>query len=154
MKRFLKSFRYGEKGFTLIELLVVIAILGVISAIVIPNVGRFIGKGTVEAANTEAHNVQTAVLAYMADNNLSTIAGGGSVGPVIDIPPTIPLPEGDTSVKSFLTGNLQAVYTINVYGEIESAIAETDGKWADLDYGGVGFEGQGWHEPEPEEPVP
>ena len=110
MKRFLRKFRYGEKGFTLIELLVVIAILGVISAIVIPNVGRFIGKGTVEAANTEAHNVQTAVLAYMADNNLSTITAdgtplgipGGTVGPVVDLP-SIPPTSPDTSVKSFLT---------------------------------------------------
>ena len=43
MKRFLKHFRYGQKGFTLIELLVVIGILGVIAAVVVPNVGKFIG---------------------------------------------------------------------------------------------------------------
>ena len=53
MKRFMKSFRYGEKGFTLIELLVVVAILGILAAVVIPNVGKFFGAGAVEAANTE-----------------------------------------------------------------------------------------------------
>ena len=67
MKKFLKHFRYGEKGFTLIELLVVIAILGVLAAVVVPNVSRFMGKGKEEAAQTELHNIQTALTAMMAD---------------------------------------------------------------------------------------
>jgi len=63
----------GEKGFTLIELLIVVAILGVLAAVVIPNVGRFIGRGETEAAETEKTNLQTAVIAMMTDNNLSTL---------------------------------------------------------------------------------
>ena len=43
VKKFLKHFRYGRRGFTLIEVLVVIGILGAIAAIVVPNVGSFIG---------------------------------------------------------------------------------------------------------------
>jgi prepilin-type N-terminal cleavage/methylation domain-containing protein len=63
----------GEKGFTLIELLIVVAILGVLAAVVIPNVGRFIGAGETEAAGTELSNVQTAVVAMMVDNQLSVL---------------------------------------------------------------------------------
>ena len=63
----------GEKGFTLIELLIVVAILGVLAAVVIPNVGRFIGRGESEAADTEFSNVQAAVVAMMVDNQLSTL---------------------------------------------------------------------------------
>ena len=66
----------GEKGFTLIELLIVVAILGVLAAVVIPNVGRFIGRGETEAAETEKTNVQTAVIAMMTDNGLSELPSG------------------------------------------------------------------------------
>ena len=73
MKRFLRQFRYGEKGFTLIELLVVVAILGVLAAVAVPNIGKFMGKGKEEAGVTELHNVQTAVMAMMADNGLTAV---------------------------------------------------------------------------------
>ncbi|MDZ4247522.1 MAG: type II secretion system protein [Dehalococcoidia bacterium] len=63
----------GEKGFTLIELLIVVAILGVLAAVVVPNVGRFLGRGEIEARRAEKHNIQAAVTAMMVDNNLATI---------------------------------------------------------------------------------
>jgi len=63
----------GEKGFTLIELLIVVAILGVLAAVVIPNVGRFIGRGEDEAADTEFSNIQSAAVAMMTDNQLETL---------------------------------------------------------------------------------
>ena len=63
----------GERGFTLIELLIVVAILGVLAAVVIPNVGRFIGRGETEAAATELANIQAAVTAMMTDNGLATL---------------------------------------------------------------------------------
>jgi type IV pilus assembly protein PilA len=62
-----------EKGFTLIGLLVVVALLGVLAAIVVPNVTRFIGRGEVEAAETELKNIQSAVSTMMNDNQLSAL---------------------------------------------------------------------------------
>ena len=73
----------GEKGFTLIELLIVVAILGVLAAVVIPNVGRFIGRGEDEAASTEFANIQTAVIAMLVDNQLSELPTGFVDGTVI-----------------------------------------------------------------------
>jgi type IV pilus assembly protein PilA len=122
MRRFFKSFRHGEKGFTLIELLVVVAILGILAAIVIPNVSRFMGSGKVEGANTEAHDVQLAVIAYMADSGASTYGG------TIDNTGANPAGPEDYLLN---TASLQATYTV-VGGEITGASPNDPGKWSDL----------------------
>ncbi|MBN2240835.1 MAG: type II secretion system protein [Dehalococcoidales bacterium] len=70
----MKMPKRGEKGFTLIELLIVIAILGVLAAIVVPNVGRFIGSGDQEALDTERATVQAAVQALMLSEGVSSLS--------------------------------------------------------------------------------
>ena len=61
--------RKGEGGFTLVELLIVILILGAIAAVVVLNIGGFFGMGECEGYCTEKYNVQTAIIAYMAEND-------------------------------------------------------------------------------------
>lgn len=69
----MKCISRKEKGFTLIELLVVIAILGILAAVVVPNVSRFMNKGHDEANETEVKNVRLAVTAMLADAEAGTL---------------------------------------------------------------------------------
>jgi hypothetical protein len=57
------------------KLLIGVAFSGLLVAIVLPNVIRFIGRGESETAKTELNIIQTAVNTMMVDNQLSTLPG-------------------------------------------------------------------------------
>jgi prepilin-type N-terminal cleavage/methylation domain-containing protein len=111
MKKLMKRLHRGEKGFTLIELLIVIAILGIIAAIVVPNVSSFMTSGTLNAARTEAENVKTAAVGYLAENNA--------------------WPDDSTQLGTFLEGTIKAVYEFNGDADIEDANPVTGG-WSGI----------------------
>jgi len=141
----MKMMHRGEKGFTLIELLIVIAIVGIIAAVIIPNVGTFMSMGTVSAANSEAENVKTAALAYYVD--------------ALDWPDdtTSSITVGNTTISfmDYYAGTLKASYSFDDAGFI-NGVGEPGGTgggttsslykyihWENLTEGGVAAAGHG-----------
>ena len=131
MGKLLKKFQHGEKGFTLIELLVVVAILGILAAVIIPNVMSMMGEGTVQAANTEAHNVEIGVLAAMVDASVYEIVDSSTIGDERN--EAVTHSGGTLTVMDFITGSLEAQYTLDEDGHIDGVGTNT-GKWQDLSY--------------------
>ena len=58
---------HRERGFTLLELLVVLAIMGLLAAIVGPQVIKYIGSSKSQTAKVQIKNVATALELYRVD---------------------------------------------------------------------------------------
>jgi type IV pilus assembly protein PilA len=127
----MKKIHHGEKGLTLIELLIVIAILGIIAAVIIPNIAGFLTSGNVAGANTELENVKTASWGYFGAYN--------------DWPET----SSNLTATGYLSGELKASYTFDEnFGWITGGILEgVDNPWEGIVFcdGEEGAEGQHGH---------
>ncbi len=78
MRSLFRKMHKGEKGFTLVELLVVFTLLGVLAAIMLPNVSQFLGYGHQNAAATELSVIQTAMDAMMAEQDIALVGAVSS----------------------------------------------------------------------------
>ncbi|MHB8105177.1 MAG: prepilin-type N-terminal cleavage/methylation domain-containing protein [Dehalococcoidales bacterium] len=81
-----KGSRKGEKGFTLVELLIVFTLLGVLAAIMVPNITNMIAYGHSQAAATELTIVQTAMDSMMAKTNSGNVTATGATSNMSEFP--------------------------------------------------------------------
>ncbi len=87
-----------QHGFTLIELMVVLLIIGVLAALIVPNVLDRADDARVTAAKTDVHNLMQALKLYRLDNQRYPTAEQG-LKALVARPTTAPVP---TNWKNYL----------------------------------------------------
>lgn len=80
-----------HRGFTLIELMVVLVIIGVLAALIVPNVLDRTDDARVTAARTDVNNLMQALKLYRLDNQRYPSAEQG-LGALVAKPQTNPIP--------------------------------------------------------------
>jgi prepilin-type N-terminal cleavage/methylation domain-containing protein len=139
--------RKGQQGFTLIELLVVVTILGILAGIVTLSLVGLTTNANVQACTSEYKTVQTALDAFMADNNLDSVTGAGptqdmsqQIGPslaayALFVNLASPPPGVTQSHNYTRNGQTQFFYTWDSHGKINliTKSIKTDDKLASCD---------------------
>jgi general secretion pathway protein G len=78
-----------EAGFTLLEMLVVLAIMGLLAAIVAPQVLKYLGTSKTQTAKVEVQNITSALELYRLDVGRYPTAEEG-LGSLVTAPSTAP----------------------------------------------------------------
>ncbi|HFD92624.1 MAG TPA: type II secretion system protein GspG [Gammaproteobacteria bacterium] len=70
MHRISSTFRLNQRGFTLIEVLVVVVILGILAAIIVPNIMDKPGAAKITKAKADIRAIESAMNMYRLDNHV------------------------------------------------------------------------------------
>ncbi len=111
-----------EAGFTLLELLVVLAIMGLLAAIVGPQVIRYLGSSKSQTAAVQARNIATALNLFRLDAGRYPTEAEG-LGALIKAPASLPawngpyLPEENAVVDPW--GNPYKMKAPGDHGEVD-----------------------------------
>ena len=123
--------RHLSKGFTLIELMVVLVIIGVLAALIVPNVLDRADDARSTAAKTDVNNLMQALKLYRLDNQRYPTSAQGLQALLVK-PTTVPVP---TNWKPYLEklpndpwGNNYQYLNPGIKGEIDVLSFGADGQ--------------------------
>ena len=111
LKKLVTRIARGQGGFTLIEMIVVVGIIAVLAAVIVPNIGKFIGSGEAGAMDAEEEAVQTAMNAMMAEKAITTVTASTAAAAKTNSWSALPVGTGSAT----LDGYLQSATTVYYY---------------------------------------
>jgi type IV pilus assembly protein PilA len=125
LQRFRRKVRGDQNGFTLLEMIVVVGIVSLLAAVIVPNIGKFIGSGDQGAKDAEADSVRHAMNAMMSETVVSTVDPWAAPEQSTNLwtdKPTDPsddaLPLGKLDRQYLMATNTQYYYCYNDQGII------------------------------------
>ena len=130
-----KNLNQKQAGFTLIEVMVVIVILGVLAALIVPNVMGRGEKAKVDTTNITLSGVANALDQYKLDNNRYPSAQDGGLEALIKQPP---------SAKNWMQGGyIKGGYPTDSWdNDLQYVIPGSEGRAFDLfSFGADGKQG-------------